>query len=121
MEGALACYSEAIELYRASSEIRPGDMIVRKPRYSGFAGTNLDGMLKACNTKYCIYTGVATNVCVESTLRDGYFLDYWPILVSDAVDNAGPEITQQATLWNVERLFGWVIDTENLLRCISGT
>ncbi len=26
LEGALACYSEAIDLYRASSEIRPGDM-----------------------------------------------------------------------------------------------
>jgi ureidoacrylate peracid hydrolase len=97
------------------------DLIVRKQRYSGFSGTNLDGILKAYNTKYCIYTGVATNVCVESTLRDGYFLDYWPILVSDAVDNAGPEITQQATVWNVETLFGWVIDTESLLRGIFGT
>jgi len=102
-------------------EVQAEDLIVRKQRYSGFSGTNLDGMLKAYNTKYCIYTGVATNVCVESTLRDGYFLDYWPILVSDAVNNAGPEITQQATLWNVERLFGWVTDTESLLRCISGT
>jgi len=101
-------------------EVHDEDLIVRKQRYSGFSGTNLDGILKAYNTKYCIYTGVATNVCVESTLRDGYFLDYWPILVSDAVDNAGPEITQQATVWNVERLFGWVIDTESLLRCISG-
>jgi ureidoacrylate peracid hydrolase len=102
-------------------EVQPEDLIVRKQRYSGFSGTNLDGILKAYKTKYCIYTGVATNVCVESTLRDGYFLDYWPILVSDAVNHAGPEITQQATLWNVERLFGWVIDTENLLEGISGT
>ena len=101
-------------------EVRPGDVIVRKQRYSGFSGTNLDGILKAYKTRYCIYTGVATNVCVESTLRDGYFLDYWPILVSDAINNAGPEITQQATLWNVERLFGWVIDTESLLKGISG-
>lgn len=100
-------------------ETHPGDLIVRKQRYSGFAGTKLDVMLKTYNVKYCIYTGVATNVCVESTLRDGYFLDYWPILISDAVDNAGPEITQQATLWNVETLFGWVIDTEGLLAGIS--
>lgn len=95
--------------------VKPGDMVVRKQRYSGFAGTKLDILLKAYNIKYCIYTGVATNVCVESTLRDGYFLEYWPILVSDAVDNAGPEFTQQATLWNVEALFGWVIDTPTLL------
>jgi len=102
-------------------ETHPGDIIVRKQRYSGFAGTNLDGILRAYRIKTCIYIGVATNVCVESTLRDGYFLDYWPVLVSDAVHNAGPAFTQQATLWNVEALFGWVIDTEGLLGAISAS
>lgn len=97
-------------------EVLPGDMVVRKQRYSGFAGTNLDILLKAYNIKYCIYTGVATNVCVESTLRDGYFLEYWPVLVSDAVNHAGPEFTREATLWNVEALFGWVIDAKGLLK-----
>ena len=99
---------------------RPGDIIVRKQRYSGFAGTNLDLILKTCNVKYCIYAGVATNVCVESTLRDGFFLDYWPILVSDAVNNAGPPITQEATLWNIEALFGWVTTTDEILKALSG-
>ena len=101
-------------------EIHPGDMIIRKQRYSGFAGTNLDTVLKTYNIKYCIYTGVATNVCVESTLRDGYFLDYWPIIVSDAVNNVGPPITQEATLWNIETLFGWVITTDEFLKAVSG-
>ena len=100
--------------------VQPGDAVIRKQRYSGFAGTKLDTVLKSYNVKYCIYTGVATNVCVESTLRDGYFLEYWPILVSDAADNAGPEFTQQATVWNVETLFGWVIDTQGLLEGLSG-
>lgn len=97
----------------------PGDIIVRKQRYSGFVGTNLDLILKTHHIKYCIYTGVATNVCVESTLRDGYFLDYWPIIVSDAANNAGPPTTQEATFWNVEALFGWVTTTDNFLKAIS--
>ena len=95
---------------------RRGDVIVRKQRYSGFAGTRLDAILKTFSIKYCIYTGVATNVCVESTLRDGYFMDYWPILVSDAVDHAGPLLNQEATLWNVEHLFGWVATTDDLVK-----
>lgn len=99
-------------------EIHPGDIVIRKQRYSGFAGTNLDVVLKTYNIKYCIYTGVATNVCVESTLRDGYFLDYWPIMVSDAIDNAGPPMTQEATLWNVENLFGWVTTTDEFLKAL---
>jgi ureidoacrylate peracid hydrolase len=98
----------------------PGDIIVRKQRYSGFVGTNLDLILKTHSIKYCIYTGVATNVCVESTLRDGYFLDYWPIIASDAVDNVGPPITQEATFWNVETLFGWVTTTDDFLKAVSG-
>jgi ureidoacrylate peracid hydrolase len=101
-------------------EIHSGDIIIRKQRYSGFAGTNLDGILKTYNIKYCIYTGVATNVCVESTLRDGYFLDYWPIIVSDAVNNVGPSLTQEATLWNVEAFLGWVITTEEFLNAVPG-
>jgi ureidoacrylate peracid hydrolase len=97
----------------------PGDIVVRKQRYSGFAATNLDLILKTHDIKYCVYTGVATNVCVESTLRDGYFLDYWPIIVSDAVNYTGPSITQHATLWNIEALFGWVITTDDFLRAVS--
>jgi len=97
----------------------PGDILISKSRYSGFRGTNLDVVLKTLNTKYLIYTGIATNVCVESTLRDGYFLDYWPILVADAANNAGPPITQEATLWNVEALFGWVANSDDVLSALS--
>jgi len=98
----------------------PGDIIVRKQRYSGFAGTNLDLILKTYRIKYCVYTGVATNVCVESTLRDGYFLDYWPIIASDAVNHVGPSITQEATFWNIEALFGWVTTTDDLVKAVFG-
>lgn len=97
----------------------PGDIVIRKMRYSGFRGTSLDVVLKTYNIKYLIFTGIATNVCVESTLRDGYFLDYWPILVADATNNAGPPITQQATLWNIEALFGWVASTKDVLKAMS--
>lgn len=102
-------------------QLRPqaGDIVIEKMRYSGFRGTSLDVVLKTYNIKYLIFTGIATNVCVESTLRDAYFLDYWPIIVSDAVNNAGPPFTQQATLWNVEALLGWVTTTEDILKAIS--
>jgi ureidoacrylate peracid hydrolase len=69
--------------------------------------------------QYCIYIGVAMNVCVESTLRDGFFLDYWPVIVSDAVNHAGPSFTQEATLWNIEALFGWVTTTHDFLKAVS--
>jgi len=98
---------------------KPGDIIVRKARYSGFVGTNLDQILKTYNIKYLIFTGIATNVCVESTLRDAFFREYWPIVVSDATNNAGPPFTQQGTLWNVEALFGWVTTAQDFVKAIS--
>jgi ureidoacrylate peracid hydrolase len=104
-------------------EIAPqaGDVVVRKQRYSGFAGTNLDMILKTHGIRCCLYTGVATNVCVETTLRDGYLLDYWPILVADACNNSGPDYNRLATEWNVEHAFGWVTTTDEILQALAGT
>jgi ureidoacrylate peracid hydrolase len=99
---------------------QPGDVVVRKQRYSGFAGTNLDMILKTHGIRYCFYTGVATNVCVETTLRDGFLLDYWPVLVVDACNNSGPEHNRLATEWNVEHAFGWLTTTEEVLKSIAG-
>ncbi len=97
----------------------PGDIVVEKSRYSGFRGTSLDEILRTLGIEYLIFAGVTTNVCVESTLRDAYFLDYWPILVTDATNNAGPSFTQQATEWNVEQAFGWVTTTEGILKTLA--
>src|SRR5713226_2244434 len=94
---------------------QPADLVVVKTRYSGFAGTSLDSMLRTRGIRYLFFAGIATNVCVESTLRDAYFLDYWPILLSDGAMPAGPPAAQEATLFNVESFFGWTMKSEDLL------
>lgn len=103
-------------------ELKPEqeDTVIRKHRYSAFAGTQLDHVLKTYNIKYCIYSGLTCNTCVESTLRDGFFLDYWPILVGDATNPNVPGPTYEATLWNVENLFGWVTTTDEVIGAVSG-
>jgi ureidoacrylate peracid hydrolase len=97
-------------------ELKPQeqDIIVDKNRFSGFPNTGLDAILKTFNLKYLIFSGLFTNICVESTLRDAYFLEYFPILVSDCCGNIGPEYTQQATIYNVMQAFGWVTDAGSL-------
>ncbi len=93
----------------------PGEPVVRKQRYSGFVGTDLDLVLKTLGVKYCMFIGGATNVCVASTLMDAFSHDYWPILVADAVFTQCPPVTVDATIWNVENLFGWVTDVADVL------
>ena len=94
----------------------PGDLVVVKSRYSGFAGTNLDSLLRTRHIRYLFFAGLAANVCVESTLRDAYFLDYWPVLITDATMQAGPAFLKEATVHNVENHFGWTLSSEEFLR-----
>jgi ureidoacrylate peracid hydrolase len=94
---------------------QPGDVVIVKTRYSGFARTTLDAELRARGIRYLLFTGIATNVCVESTLRDAFFLDYWPILITDAAMAAGPPNMQEASLFNIESFFGWTVPSEELL------
>ena len=94
---------------------RPGDLVIVKNRYSGFARTSLDSELRSRGIRYLLFAGIATNVCVESTLRDAFFLDYWPILISDAAMAAGPPGMHEATLFNVESFFGWTVETREML------
>ena len=87
---------------------KPSDLVIRKTRYNGFHRTALEDGLRAAGISHLLFTGIATNVCVESTARSAFFKDFWPILVEDAMNHSGPEFNRQATLWNFEHVFGWV-------------
>jgi len=98
---------------------QPGDIVIEKPRYSAFYNTALDSMLRARGVKTLAFCGIATNVCVESTLRDGFFLEYFGVLLEDATHQAGPAFLQDASVYNVETFFGWVSNTADFCGTIS--
>jgi ureidoacrylate peracid hydrolase len=79
----------------------------------------LESLLHGLDIQHLIFTGVATNVCVESTAREAYFREFWPILVEDAMDHTGPDFVRQATLYNFESKLGWVTRTEDVLRILK--
>jgi ureidoacrylate peracid hydrolase len=98
---------------------QPGDIVIPKPRYSGFFNTQLDSLLRSYGIHHLVFTGIATNVCVESTLRDGFFLEYFGIVLADATHQAGPLFAQQAALYNIETFFGWVSDVDSFCDALS--
>lgn len=131
-EGSLALYREHPELQdklllpgtwgaEIVKELRPekGDAVVEKPRYSGFFDTNLDTILKRYDVKYLLTVGVATNCCVEATVRDAYYRGYFSTVVSDATAALGPEFMQEAAIFNIKTLFGWTTTTENVIRALT--
>ncbi len=87
---------------------KPGDIVVPKTRYSGFFNTNIDSLLRARGIRNIVFTGIATNVCVESSLRDAFHLEYFGIVLEDATHAAGPDFAQKAAIYNIETFFGWV-------------
>jgi ureidoacrylate peracid hydrolase len=97
----------------------PGERVIRKTRYDGFCRTELDAHLRAASIRYLLFTGVATNVCVESTARHAFFNEFWPILVEDAMNNSGPDFNRQATLWNFEHTLGWVTRSEHVIAALK--
>lgn len=102
-------------------ELKPqaDDLVIVKSRYSGFANTALDADLRKRGIRYLFFTGIATNVCVETTLRHAFVLDYWPILITDSVMPAGPAAMQDATVFNVESYFGWTLRASEFIAQIK--
>ncbi|HZQ25532.1 MAG TPA: isochorismatase family cysteine hydrolase [Terriglobales bacterium] len=107
--------------WQVVDELKPhsGDLVVNKTRYSGFCGTPLDSLLRTRGIKTLFFTGIATNICVESTLRDAFFLDYWPVLLRDATMQAGPPLLQEATIRNVELALGWTLSSSEFMETVN--
>jgi len=89
-----------------------GDIVVPKTRYSGFFNSTLDSTLRARGIRNLVFTGIATNVCVESTLRDAFHLEYFGVMLEDATHELGGAAIQAGSVYNIETFFGWVSSVE---------
>lgn len=100
--------------------IRPqdGDIVVDKHSFSGFHDTALHEILREHDVRTLVMTGVATNVCVDSTLREGFFLGYHIVVVEDCV-GSGNRQAHEGTLSTVRLNFGTVIDSGVLLEQLA--
>jgi ureidoacrylate peracid hydrolase len=99
------------EFYRVAPQ--HDEVVVTKHRFDAFYGTDLEIVLRANKVRSLIMTGVATNVCVESTLRSAFFRDFEVVVVEDccAARNAR---AHEATLDNVRQFFGMVASADEV-------
>jgi ureidoacrylate peracid hydrolase len=96
----------------------PEEVVVRKTRYSGFSGTNLDYRLRYIGAETLIICGVTTDICVESTVRDAFHLGYKVVLISDGTAEIDEE-RYRASLKTIEYAFGKVITNEQLVSFLA--
>ena len=74
-------------------------------------------MLQARGIRTLVITGVATNVCVDSTLREGFFLGYHIVVAEDGVGSSN-RAGHEGTLSTVRVNFGSVLPSAEILRLV---
>jgi biuret amidohydrolase len=80
----------ALPLGERGTEFHPGlqadlaDLVIVKPRVSGFYGTSLDAALRANRIERLVIAGVSSPWAVEATTRDGHDRDYEVYIAEDA-------------------------------------
>ena len=89
----------------------PDDYVLTKRRYSAFFGTELDVILRNLRVQRLLVAGVATNVCVDTTVRDACMRDFDVAVVRDCVAAYSSD-AHEASLANIDRHFGRVIGLE---------
>jgi ureidoacrylate peracid hydrolase len=95
---------------------RRGDLTIVRHSYDGFAGTELDALLRARHVDVVIATGVVTNLCVQTTVQHAFALGYYVVVVEDGTAAADPDV-QAVTLDNFRRFFGSVVPARVIADC----
>ncbi len=97
----------------------PGEPVVDKPGKGAFYATNLDELLR--ETKTLIVTGVTTEVCVHTTVREANDRGYECLVLSDCVGSYFPEFQSVGLRMIAAQggIFGWVSESSALLKEIT--
>lgn len=120
MHGMIDENGEGASLHPAL-DVEAGDVIIRKPRFSAFAGTDLDLILRTRGIDTVIVGGIATEICCESTARDAADRGLRVVFLSDGTaTGAGPddpeaERTHAAALSRLDAFFADVMSISDLL------
>jgi nicotinamidase-related amidase len=100
-------------------EITPlhNEKTIFKHRYSAFYNTDLETVLRCLKIEDLVVTGIMTNLCCESTVRDAYFRDYRVFFLADGTGTVNEEM-HLASLLNLAFGFAHVATAEEILKQI---
>jgi len=94
------------------------DIVVIKPKDSGFFDTRLDEVLKKMGVTNLVICGMQTQICVQTTAADAYFRNYKVFVPTDGVGSTREEDTARSLKW-LKEYCAEVIPSEEILRMIS--
>ena len=94
----------------------PTEPVVIKHRYGAFESTDLDLVLRSNGIRTVVMTGVATNVCVETTARQAFLRDYYVVFTRDCTATFS-RAEHEAALHNIDQFFGHVVGADEVMAC----
>ena len=98
----------------------PGEIVVDKPGKGMFWATGLHETLQAGGITHLVFTGVTTEVCVQTSMREANDRGYDSLLVEDGTESYFPEF-KAATLAMIAAqgaIVGWHAPSSALLRAL---
>jgi len=101
---------------------QPGEPVFDKPGYGVFAFTDVDATLRGWGVEHVVLTGVTTDCCVHSILREALDRGYDCLVLEDCV-GASSRVYHDAALALVKKasgVFGTVSDSGALVGALGG-
>ncbi|MBO3739858.1 cysteine hydrolase family protein [Actinoplanes flavus] len=100
---------------------RDGEIVIDKPGKGAFYATGMSEKLEELNVRRLVVTGVTTEVCVHTTVREANDRGYECLVLADCVGSYFPEF-QQVGLQMIAAqggIFGWVADSPAVIKEIQ--
>jgi nicotinamidase-related amidase len=100
---------------------QPGEVVLDKPGKGSFYATDLELILRNAGVKSLIVTGVTTEVCVHTTVREANDRGFECLVLEDCVGSYFPEFHRVALEMICAQggIFGWVAGSGELLEALS--
>lgn len=97
-------------------ELKPqkDELVITKTRYSAFEKTELEKYLRERGIDTVIICGVMTHLCVETTARHAFMLDFQPVIIKDACATESRE-HQEATFLNLAHGFAEIVSVREII------
>ena len=101
----------------------PGEIVIDKPGKGAFYATDLHELLETAGITSLVVTGVTTEVCVHTTVREANDRGYECLVLADCVGSYFPEFQQAGLAMIVAQggILGWVAQSAAYLDALSAT